>query len=91
LKFALVSPAMHRWHHAQDKAAYNTNFATVFSVFDLAFGTFRVPGPCNVALGVPEVMGKGFVGQLIHPLRPSSYRYVHRQVQRWRQSKKPFA
>lgn len=83
LKYVLVSPAMHRWHHAKDKAAYDTNYATVFSVFDLAFGTFRVPGVCDVPLGVPEKMGSGLIGQLAHPLKPSSYRYLKSRVGSW--------
>jgi sterol desaturase/sphingolipid hydroxylase (fatty acid hydroxylase superfamily) len=77
---AIVSPAMHRWHHAKDRQAYNTNYATVFSLFDLAFGTYRVPGPCNGPLGVPEAIGAGFVGQMVHPLKPSSYRYFLRSI-----------
>jgi sterol desaturase/sphingolipid hydroxylase (fatty acid hydroxylase superfamily) len=68
-----VSPAMHRWHHAADEAAYNTNFATVFSLFDRWFGTFRVPGPCTAALGVREATGLGVVGQLLYPFRPFAY------------------
>jgi sterol desaturase/sphingolipid hydroxylase (fatty acid hydroxylase superfamily) len=64
-----VSPAMHRWHHARELRYAGTNFATVFSVFDRAFGTLSVPGPCNVALGVEVDMGRGVRGQLAYPLR----------------------
>ena len=39
-----VSPVMHRWHHSIEQAAYQTNFATIFSMFDRMFGTYRVPG-----------------------------------------------
>lgn len=60
-----VSPAMHRWHHARDQAGYN--FATVFSVFDQAFGTFYAPGACAAPLGVTSDMGRGALGQLLHP------------------------
>jgi sterol desaturase/sphingolipid hydroxylase (fatty acid hydroxylase superfamily) len=73
-----VSPAMHRWHHARDAAAYNTNYATVFSIFDRTFGTFRVPGPCDAPLGISEEMGAGIAGQLAHPFRPSRYRFYRR-------------
>jgi sterol desaturase/sphingolipid hydroxylase (fatty acid hydroxylase superfamily) len=62
-----VSPAMHQWHHARDVEGAGSNFATVFSVFDLAFGTYYVPGRCNVPLGVTEDVGKGVVHQLIYP------------------------
>ena len=64
-----VSPAMHRWHHAKEYRYAGTNFATVFSVFDLAFGTFSVPGPCDVELGLEADMGTGVGGQLSYPFR----------------------
>ncbi|MEM7210953.1 MAG: sterol desaturase family protein [Pseudomonadota bacterium] len=69
-----VSPAMHRWHHANDPVYFKTNFATVFSLWDQMFGTFRVPGPCTVPLGVSEDMGSGTTGQLLHPFRLRAYR-----------------
>ena len=69
-----VSPAMHRWHHANNPVYFKTNFATVFSLWDQWFGTFRVPGPCNAPLGVSEDMGSGSTGQLLHPFRLRAYR-----------------
>ena len=62
-----VSPVMHQWHHARDVDGAGNNFATVFSVFDLAFGTYHVPGPCNVPLGVTDDIGPGFTRQLVYP------------------------
>ena len=50
----MVSPAMHRWHHARDVVGSGSNFATVFAVFDKFFGTFYLPGRCDVPLGVTE-------------------------------------
>jgi sterol desaturase/sphingolipid hydroxylase (fatty acid hydroxylase superfamily) len=67
LKRVFVSPVMHRWHHARDVTGAGSNFATVFSVFDQAFGTYYVPGLCNVPLGVTDEMGNGTLGQLIYP------------------------
>jgi len=65
----LNSPAMHRWHHARDVAGSGSNFATVFSVFDRAFGTLHLPGPCDAPLGVREDMGRGALGQYLHPFK----------------------
>jgi sterol desaturase/sphingolipid hydroxylase (fatty acid hydroxylase superfamily) len=67
LRYVFVSPAMHRWHHARDVIGAGSNFATVFSVFDLGFGTYHVPGPCTVPLGVTDEMGTGARGQLLYP------------------------
>lgn len=75
-----VSPAMHRWHHAKDRAAVDTNFAGVFSLFDKWFGTYRVPGRCESALGVSNPLGTTATSQLCYPLRPSSYRSLARGV-----------
>jgi sterol desaturase/sphingolipid hydroxylase (fatty acid hydroxylase superfamily) len=69
-----VSPAMHRWHHAADKAAFDTNYATVFSIFDQAFGTYRVPGPCTVPLGVTDDMAPTLAGQIGYAFSPRAYR-----------------
>jgi sterol desaturase/sphingolipid hydroxylase (fatty acid hydroxylase superfamily) len=71
----IVSPAMHRWHHALDRRAYDTNFATIFSLFDRMFGTYRVPGPCPGPLGVKADMGRGVAGQLTYSLKPEAYRW----------------
>jgi len=63
------SPVMHRWHHARDADGAGHNFATVFSVWDRAFGTYHQPGLCTVPLGVREDMGEGALGQYAHPLK----------------------
>ncbi|HET9232381.1 MAG TPA: sterol desaturase family protein [Vitreimonas sp.] len=65
----LVSPVMHRWHHIRDSNGAGVNFATVFSVFDQAFRTYHVPGPCTVPLGVRDDIGQGALAQLVWPLK----------------------
>jgi sterol desaturase/sphingolipid hydroxylase (fatty acid hydroxylase superfamily) len=62
-----VSPTMHQWHHARDVDGAGSNFATVFSVFDQAFGTYYVPGVCNVPLGVNDHVGTSIARQLLYP------------------------
>ena len=69
-----VSPAMHQWHHARDVKGSGSNFATVFAVFDRALGTYHVPGPCTVPLGVREDIGPGVRDQLLSPFRAWSAR-----------------
>ena len=64
-----VSPVMHRWHHVRDADGAGYNFATVFSVFDQAFRTHHVPGPCDVPLGVRDAIGKGAWAQLMWPFK----------------------
>jgi sterol desaturase/sphingolipid hydroxylase (fatty acid hydroxylase superfamily) len=67
LSRVFVSPVMHKWHHALDYIGSGSNFATVFSVFDRAFGTYHVPGPCTGPLGVSDDLGRGIIGQLMYP------------------------
>ncbi|MDZ7267849.1 MAG: sterol desaturase family protein [candidate division KSB1 bacterium] len=43
LQFLLNGPEMHRWHHANDPAAYNKNFATKLAIWDWLFGTAYLP------------------------------------------------
>lgn len=69
-----VSPTMHQWHHASVYRAFNTNYATVFSIFDRMFGTYYVPRTNNIPLGVNQDMGNGLVGQLLYPFKLSSYK-----------------
>jgi sterol desaturase/sphingolipid hydroxylase (fatty acid hydroxylase superfamily) len=66
-RHVFVSPVMHKWHHTVDYIGSGSNFATVFSVFDRAFGTYHVPGPCTEPLGVSDDLGTGITGQLLYP------------------------
>ena len=83
-----VSPAMHRWHHIRDAEGAGANFATVFSLFDQAFGTYHVPSACNVPLGVRDDIGKGAAGQLIWPFK-AIWRYALRHSGRAQRDPEP--
>ena len=43
LRFAIASPAFHRWHHTTEEEGRDKNFAGLFPFLDLAFGTFYMP------------------------------------------------
>ncbi len=74
-----VSPAMHRWHHSADRKAFGSNFATVFGIWDWAFGTHYVPGPCESALGVADEMEPTLWSQLTYAFRPKAYARLFRR------------
>jgi sterol desaturase/sphingolipid hydroxylase (fatty acid hydroxylase superfamily) len=78
----LVSPAMHRWHHSADEVAYDSNFATVFGLWDWAFGTHYVPGLCKGPLGVTDDIEPTLWSQFSYALRPSTYRHLFRRTPR---------
>ena len=42
-KYVLATPVFHRWHHTALEEGGNTNFAGTFPLWDILFGTFRMP------------------------------------------------
>jgi sterol desaturase/sphingolipid hydroxylase (fatty acid hydroxylase superfamily) len=53
-----ITPALHRRHHTSDWRELNTNFGTVFSIWDRAAGTFRASdGERRVVTGLPDWTG----------------------------------
>jgi sterol desaturase/sphingolipid hydroxylase (fatty acid hydroxylase superfamily) len=71
LRYVVATPAFHRWHHTSESEGLDKNFAGLFPVFDLLFGTFYMPeGRRAQRFGVPGLdMPKGILGQLAYPLR----------------------
>jgi sterol desaturase/sphingolipid hydroxylase (fatty acid hydroxylase superfamily) len=71
LRWILVGPQFHHWHHSNDRRAYDRNFAPHLVIFDLLFGTARLPPPdaMPAGYGVTDEVPEGFLSQLIHPFR----------------------
>lgn len=63
----ISTPRFHRWHHADEKAAYDTNFANTFAFWDVLFGTYRVPGPYQGKYGFDGTPGNNPIKLLIWP------------------------
>jgi sterol desaturase/sphingolipid hydroxylase (fatty acid hydroxylase superfamily) len=80
MRYVLASPVFHRWHHSLDAAARERNFAPMFPVWDLLFGTFRMPRAERPdrfgADGVPDDL----LGQLAHPLRRRAWSLVRERT-----------
>ena len=68
LKYLVVSPVFHRWHH--DVTVRDRNFASTFALWDLMFGTFHMPkGALPGTYGIEDdAMPEGLMPQLIYPL-----------------------
>jgi len=70
-KYLLATPVFHRWHHTSLEEGGNTNFAGTFPLWDILFGTFRMPEnklPDNYGVddaAIPSELG----GQLAYPFR----------------------
>ncbi|MEQ9506664.1 MAG: sterol desaturase family protein [Hyphomonas sp.] len=83
LKYVITSPQLHRWHHANVEAAYDKNFATIFPVFDLIWGTYYNPGSSiDVPTGISDEPDNDFVSQLLYPFRAWGRMWRERQARR---------
>nr|WP_277874373.1 MULTISPECIES: sterol desaturase family protein [unclassified Leptolyngbya] len=66
----LASPAFHRWHHEMDRRAWGKNYAGLFPIFDVIFGTFYLPldkQPREFGID-GETMTENFIGQMLYPI-----------------------
>ena len=70
-KYVIATPVFHRWHHTSLEQGGDTNFAGTFPVWDILFGTFRMPkGELPVTYGADDpVMPHGFPEQMAYPFR----------------------
>lgn len=68
-RHVLASPRYHRWHHANVPAAYGKNLANIFPIYDVAFGTYYMPGTCTARLGADGVPENDVIKLLLHPFR----------------------
>jgi sterol desaturase/sphingolipid hydroxylase (fatty acid hydroxylase superfamily) len=71
LRFMLASPTYHRWHHTSQAEGLDRNFAGLFPVWDLLFGTFFLPADRRPEkFGVAgEPLPPGFLAQLAYPFK----------------------
>ena len=73
LRYILVTPQFHHWHHAKDAEYWDANYAVHLPVIDMIFGTYRCPkGKWPEEYGV--ISGEpppSFWKQLMHPFRRS--------------------
>ena len=72
LKYVLVTPDFHHWHHASDDEAIDKNYAAHYAFLDYLFGTAvkstkqRFPEKYGV---VGDYMPEGFIRQQLFPFR----------------------
>lgn len=70
LRSVIATPVFHRWHHSRQPEAMDKNFAGLFPIWDILFGTYymprgRIPEDFGVAGGFPQDMPR----QLWEPVR----------------------
>lgn len=70
LKYLLVTPQYHHWHHSSDQPAIDTNYAVHFPLYDRLFGTYHMPDQhWPIAYGTTKPLPRTFWGQLVHPFQ----------------------
>jgi sterol desaturase/sphingolipid hydroxylase (fatty acid hydroxylase superfamily) len=70
LKRLIASPQFHHWHHANERAAYDKNFAGQLAILDALFGTLHLPGSAvPERYGVDDPIPAHFVGQMAYAFR----------------------
>jgi lathosterol oxidase len=74
LKYLIVTPQYHHWHHSDNPEYANTNYAVHLPMIDMMMGTFKLPDRMwpetyGVVSGEPP---KGFLRQLVHPFSRSA-------------------
>lgn len=78
LKWLIASPEYHHWHHANERDAYDRNFAAQLSIIDVVAGTVFMPlKRMPQAYGLTEAMPRLYHQQLLHPFL-SIYRMFKR-------------
>ncbi|USH05125.1 sterol desaturase family protein [Grimontia kaedaensis] len=69
LKYILVTPQFHHWHHSSEKPAIDTNYSAHLVLFDWLFGTMHMPKQHWPAkYGTTKPMPKGVIRQTLYPL-----------------------
>lgn len=71
LRWLIASPQFHHWHHANERAAYDKNFASQLSFIDVIFGTMYLPGKTvPERYGVDDPIPSNYIEQLAYPFVP---------------------
>lgn len=83
IKYILVTPQYHHWHHSSERPALDTNFAAHTTIFDRMFGSYHFPEEHWPAhYGTTKRLPRTFFSQLLHPFNASEYTLKPRQVKK---------
>jgi sterol desaturase/sphingolipid hydroxylase (fatty acid hydroxylase superfamily) len=70
LRWLVVSPEFHHWHHSAEREAYDRNYASLIASWDVLFGTLYLPrGRRPLRYGIEEPLPPGLVARLVYPFR----------------------
>jgi sterol desaturase/sphingolipid hydroxylase (fatty acid hydroxylase superfamily) len=71
LRWLIANPEFHHWHHCNDEAYLNRNFAPHLVIWDRLCGTAYIPPhPAEpMSYGIPEQIPERLLSQLVSPFR----------------------
>lgn len=70
LRYVVVTPQFHHWHHSREDPAIDTNYAVHTPLWDWLFGSLHLPGGHWPAeYGTVEFVPQTMSGQFLHPVR----------------------
>jgi sterol desaturase/sphingolipid hydroxylase (fatty acid hydroxylase superfamily) len=70
LRWLLVSPEFHHWHHSAEREAHDKNYAGLIASWDVLFGTLYLPrGRQPLRYGIDEIVPAGWVQRFYYPFR----------------------
>ena len=74
LEHLFVTPRFHHWHHSNDPAYVDKNYAVHFPVIDRIFGTYKMPRSWPEHYGIlDDDMPHGVVRQFLYPFQNKKY------------------
>ncbi|BBB30357.1 sterol desaturase family protein [Neptunomonas japonica] len=69
LKYIIVTPQFHHWHHSSEKPAIDTNYSAHTILFDWLFNTMHLPKKHWPAeYGTTKKLPESFIGQTLYPV-----------------------
>ncbi|WP_212743027.1 sterol desaturase family protein [Sphingopyxis sp. 2PD] len=69
----VASPCFHHWHHANDPAHWNRNFAAQFPLWDILFGTAQMRRDAMPdRYGIEDPVPPGYGRQMVYPFQRES-------------------
>ncbi|BCH33042.1 fatty acid hydroxylase [Mesorhizobium sp. L-8-10] len=73
LRWLIASPQFHHWHHADERVAYDKNFAGQLPFLDALFGTLYMPGKrMPVKYGIRDAVPGNYIQQMSYPFLPKA-------------------
>lgn len=70
LRWIVVSPEFHHWHHSTERQAFDRNYASLVAWWDVVFKTVYLPrGRQPHAYGIEERVPDGWLGRFVYPFR----------------------